>query len=165
MKITQIYWWKNKKKKREEKGQVKLVQDMTLRELRNQRTIWKNRQQKHRVEKKNLQNFIDGNSPPESETEANDLPENDQQNAQMEVPKEDGRKLSEKKKARQNSLKAQKEIHMYREMYMRTMKAANKYRKRYERLIKKNNIKSSLELTPKSKVNKMLKRKIYVMQK
>lgn len=51
-----------------------------------------------------------------------------------------------------------REVNKYEEMYLKSEQKANKYKKRLERL-KRRETKNGQELTPKSKINKLLKEK------
>lgn len=178
--------WKAKYKTRKDKGQVKLVADMSKREVRNQRKIWKRNQKNHRDKVKNeeqLNNYLCINSPPESivgenNIEAEPIPgpsqirrsstsklglsngstEKNTPNSSNEKSK-DGRSISGKKRKNRRLAKAYRELNKYKEKYEVCLRKIRMYQKRLQRNAKPSSLQSKLSLTPKTKINNFLKGK------
>lgn len=150
--------WKKKYESRIQKGQIKLVNDMSRRQLKAQRKTWKEKKRNQRETKKKnteFEEYLQINSPADS----NDNNEVEDQPAvhNPESIKTDRRKESGEKRKKRNIAKAYRDRDYYKKKNEELNKKMKMYKKRYQRLKQQNTPKSPL--TPKSKVNKFLKGK------
>lgn len=139
---------KEKEKKKYEakkmKKQVKLVKDMSKRELRQKRKLWRKKAKEAYQRKKqrgNLAQYLEERSPPVSE------PENDR-------PVVDQRINSGRKKVKKDRAKAYREINKLRQQNEALKKQAAKWRQKHWRLLQNMTDESS----PRRVVSKLLKR-------